>query len=165
MCYLSMIMRSRGFPGSSAGKESACKCRRPWFDSWAGKIHWRRAWQPIPVFWPGESPWTEELDRLQSTGLKRVKHNWVTKQNDKTLWHCWLFLFSWGNVFSQVSRHFISCFPSLLLCLFNSFAGSSSVSHFIIGVFQNSILAFFAQYTFLMTAAPIYMLTTSITCW
>ena len=21
-----------------------------WFDSWVGKIPWRRAWQPIPVF-------------------------------------------------------------------------------------------------------------------
>ena len=25
------------------------------FDPWVGKIPWRRAWQPTPVFWPGES--------------------------------------------------------------------------------------------------------------
>ena len=25
-----------------------------------GKIPWRRAWQPTPVFLPGESPWTKE---------------------------------------------------------------------------------------------------------
>ena len=24
------------------------------FDSWAGKIPWRRKWQPTPVFLPGE---------------------------------------------------------------------------------------------------------------
>ena len=24
-------------------------------DSWVGKIPWRRAWQPTPVFLPGES--------------------------------------------------------------------------------------------------------------
>ena len=24
-------------------------------DPWVGKIPWRRAWQPIPVFLPGES--------------------------------------------------------------------------------------------------------------
>ena len=42
-----------GFPGSSAGKESAC--RRLRFDPWVGKIPWRRAWQPTPVFLPGES--------------------------------------------------------------------------------------------------------------
>ena len=28
-----------------------------------------------PVFLPGESPWTEEPDGLQSTGLQRVGHD------------------------------------------------------------------------------------------
>ena len=32
---------------------------RPGFDPCIGKIPWRRAWQPTPVFLPGESPWTE----------------------------------------------------------------------------------------------------------
>ena len=27
---------------------------RPEFDPWVGKIPWRREWQPIPVFLPGE---------------------------------------------------------------------------------------------------------------
>ena len=35
---------------------------------WVRKIPWRRAWQPTPVFLPGESPWTEEPGGLQSTG-------------------------------------------------------------------------------------------------
>jgi len=39
-----------GFPDSSVGKESACNGRRPWFDPWVGKIHWRRVRLPIPVF-------------------------------------------------------------------------------------------------------------------
>ena len=26
-----------------------------WLDPWVGKIPWRRAWQPTPVFLPGES--------------------------------------------------------------------------------------------------------------
>ena len=26
-----------------------------WFDSWVGKIPWRRKWQPTPIFLPGES--------------------------------------------------------------------------------------------------------------
>ena len=29
--------------------------QRPWFDPWIGKILWRRAWQPTPVFLPAES--------------------------------------------------------------------------------------------------------------
>ena len=45
------------FPGSSAGKESTCKCRRPWFDFWVGTIPWRRDRLPTPVFlgFPGSS--------------------------------------------------------------------------------------------------------------
>ena len=44
-----------------SGKESACnagdhlQCRRLMFDSWVGKILWRRKWQPNPVFLAGES--------------------------------------------------------------------------------------------------------------
>ena len=39
-----------GFPGSSAGKESACNAGDPGFDSWVGKIPWRRDRLPTPVF-------------------------------------------------------------------------------------------------------------------
>ena len=39
-----------GFHDSSGGKESACNCRRPQFDSWVRKIHWRRDRLPNPVF-------------------------------------------------------------------------------------------------------------------
>ena len=35
----------------------------------------RRAWQPIPVFLPGESLWTEEPGRPQSMVLQRVGHD------------------------------------------------------------------------------------------
>ena len=45
-----------GFPGNASGKEPDCYCRRhksPWVDSWVGKISWKRAWQPTPVFFPG----------------------------------------------------------------------------------------------------------------
>ena len=40
------------------------------WETWVGKVPWRRAWQPTPVFLPGESPWTEKPGRLQtqSTG-------------------------------------------------------------------------------------------------
>ena len=41
--------------------------------TWVGKILWRRAWQPTPVFLPRESPGTEEPVGLQSMGLQRVR--------------------------------------------------------------------------------------------
>ena len=46
------------------------------FDPWVGKIPWKRAWQPTPVFLPGESPWTEEPTRLQSMGLQEWDMIW-----------------------------------------------------------------------------------------
>ena len=52
------VMVYVGFPGSASVKESACQRRRhkrPEFDPLVRKIPWRRAWQPTPVFLPGES--------------------------------------------------------------------------------------------------------------
>ena len=46
-----------GFSGVSVIKNLSVKAgdMRPGFDPWVGKIPWRRAWQPTPVFLPGES--------------------------------------------------------------------------------------------------------------
>ena len=41
-----------------SGKDPARQCRRHerrGFNPWVSKIPWRRAWQPTPVFLPGES--------------------------------------------------------------------------------------------------------------
>ena len=49
---------SVGLPGGTSGKEFSYQCRRcqrHGFDSWVGKIPWRRKWHPTPVFLPGES--------------------------------------------------------------------------------------------------------------
>ena len=46
-----------------------------WVQSLGCKIPWKRAWQPIPVFLPGEPPWTEEHGRLQSMVSQRVEHD------------------------------------------------------------------------------------------
>ena len=51
------------------------------FSPWAGKIPWRRTWQPTPVFLPGESPWTEEPGGLQSMGSQGVGYDSATKHN------------------------------------------------------------------------------------
>ena len=53
------------------------------FDPWVGKIHWRRNWQPTPVFLPGKfhgqrslagySPWGhKELDMTEQLAQYRV---------------------------------------------------------------------------------------------
>ena len=54
-----------GFPGGTSGKEPVCQCRRhkrPEFSRWVGKIPWRRAWQPSPVFLPRESHGQRSLE-------------------------------------------------------------------------------------------------------
>jgi len=46
-------IKRRGFPSGTSVKEPACQCRRHKrhrFDPWAGKVFWRQAWQPTPVF-------------------------------------------------------------------------------------------------------------------
>jgi len=47
-----------GLPLGGSAVKNSLQCRnhrRCGFDPWAGKIPWRRAWQPTPVFLPGES--------------------------------------------------------------------------------------------------------------
>ena len=61
-----------GFPGGTSGKAAACQCRkhkRREFDPRVGKILWRRAWQPTPVFLARRILWTEEPGKIQSMGV------------------------------------------------------------------------------------------------
>ena len=84
-------------------KESACQCRRCkrlWFDPWVGKIHWRRKWQPIPVFLLGKfhgqrslavySPWgCKESDTTEQLSTY-TRHYWIQ------LWFCKTFNFKYA---------------------------------------------------------------------
>ena len=58
------------FPGVSTVKESTCQCRRYRFNSWAGKMPWRRKWQPTPVFLPGQSHGQRSLVGYSPWGRK-----------------------------------------------------------------------------------------------
>ena len=44
------------------------------FDPWVGKIPWRRAWQPTPVFLPGKFHGQMSLAGYSPRG-QRVGHN------------------------------------------------------------------------------------------
>ena len=55
---LKLKLMHHGLPGGASDKEPTCQCRRRQrhkFDPWVRKIPRRRAWQPTPVFLPGES--------------------------------------------------------------------------------------------------------------
>ena len=45
----------RGLSWWLSGKEFVCQCRGHGFNLWAGKISWRRKWQPTPVYLPDKS--------------------------------------------------------------------------------------------------------------
>ena len=84
--YLTMLradkIESCGFvlviPGGTSGEECASQCRRHGFSPRAGKIPWRKKWQPIPVFLPGKSH--GHGSRLQSMGSQSVRQDLATKQ-------------------------------------------------------------------------------------
>ena len=59
-----------GFPGGSAGEESACKGGRSGFDPWVGKIPWRKEWLPTPVFLHGKSHAQRSLEGYSPWGCK-----------------------------------------------------------------------------------------------
>ena len=65
---------NKGFPGDSVVKNLSADTgnRRHRFDPWVGKIPWRRAWQPTPVFLPGESHGKGILTGYSLWGHKEV---------------------------------------------------------------------------------------------
>ena len=61
------LKQYKGFP---SGFLKCRTCRRLGFDPWVRKILWRRAWQPTPVFLPGESHWQRSLEGYSPWGQK-----------------------------------------------------------------------------------------------
>ena len=68
-------------------------------ETWVQFLGWEdpleRAWQPTPVFLPGESPRTEEPGGLQSMGSQKVRHGLATKHS--------------------IAQHIMTCIISLIL--------------------------------------------------
>ena len=66
-----------GLPGGTSGdnpriKAADARCAGS-IPGWGDPLE--KAWQPTPVFLPGESPWTEEPGGLQSIGSQGVGHD------------------------------------------------------------------------------------------
>ena len=74
----------RSFDCSSAVKNEFLQCgshRRRGFNLWVGKIPWRRAWQPTPVFLPGKSHGKRSLTGYSPWGCKESD---MTKATERT---------------------------------------------------------------------------------
>ena len=109
-----------GLPWCLSGKESACQCRRHRFDPYVRKIPWRRAWQPTPVFLPGESHGQRRLSGYSPWGRKELATEWHQIVTVVTLgellgglvvrtccFYCWGLsaITGWETAISQAVRH------------------------------------------------------------
>ena len=82
--YVCSVERTKaGSCNGSMVKESACQGRRCGFHPWVGKIPWRRAWQPTPVFWPGKSHGQRSLEGYNSWGCKESDTTWQLNNKSK----------------------------------------------------------------------------------
>ena len=105
-----------GIPGGASDKEPTCQWRRrkrPGFDAWVGKIPWRRAWQPTPVFLSRESQGQRRIPGgLQSMGSQRVGHDWNDLACMQTFY---IFIYHiWQLYSSQISSQI--CFTDCRCC-------------------------------------------------
>ena len=61
--------------------KNCLQCGRPRFNSWVGKISWRREWQPTPVFLPGIFHGWRSLAGYNPWGHKELDTTeWLTLQ-------------------------------------------------------------------------------------
>ena len=93
-CVFSIyLIRTLGFPVGARGKEPAQQCRRHkrhGFFPWAGKIPWRRKWQPTPVFLPGESHGQRRLAGYSPWGGKELDTEATShERNRKIIMTCY----------------------------------------------------------------------------
>ena len=59
---------------------NAGRCKRHGFSPWVGKMPWRKAWQAIPVFLPGESHGQRRLAGCRPQGCTEADMIEVTGQ-------------------------------------------------------------------------------------
>ena len=86
-----------GLPQWLSGKDSDYQCRshsRSYFDPWVGRIPWRRAWPPTPLFLPVKSRGQRSLVGYNPWGCKEwdtTEHACTSMQGADelgTVWAC-----------------------------------------------------------------------------
>ena len=88
--------------------------RRPRFNSWVGKIPWRREWLPTPVFLPGESHGQRSLVGYTVRGVTK---SWTTERLTfigLPFLIIWKFLFQFASQFQNNFYWFHGSFLWLL---------------------------------------------------
>ena len=85
-----MVTRApfRGLPGGSEIKKLSTM-QKTQVHPWVRKIPWRRAWQPTPVFLPGESHGQRSLAGCSPEGHTELEMMDMTKQQQQPLFITW----------------------------------------------------------------------------
>ena len=99
------------FPWCLSWSRICLQCRRPGFDPWVGKIHWRRERLTIPVFWPGElhglySPWgRKESDTTEQVSLFFLEPLLNTHTQSHILRHAHTHTQCYTDIYSKIQMH------------------------------------------------------------
>ena len=78
---------AKGFPGGSVGKETACNAGDTGDTDhpWTGEVHWRKAWQPTPLFLSREFYGQRNLTGYSPWGHKKSDPVKMTEHTDPNL--------------------------------------------------------------------------------
>ena len=126
-CFIHWVLINSylDFPGGASSKESACQCRRrkrhvfdPWVWSLGQEDPLEKGMTTHYSILAWEISWMEEPGKLQSLGLQRVRHNWVTNIKHTTIIILMLKLFNLAsmNLFKAGSYVLLTCPIILLIC-------------------------------------------------
>ena len=111
--YLVVSMQPLGIPRWLSGKEFACQCwrrRRRGFNSWVGKISWRRKCQRTPVFLPGEFHGQKILASYSLCSCKESDTTQQVNSNNNNKWNL-----QWPQFRIRFQESFQDSNPSIAL--------------------------------------------------
>ena len=108
----------QGFLSGSDGKESSCNAGNLGSISGSGRFPGEGNGNP-PSILAWEIPWTEEPSGLQSMGMQRVRHDWVTNTHHTLFWGDWFaFLGIWVlHQHSEVVLWELLCTQIIIWCI------------------------------------------------
>ena len=104
-----------------SGEELTCQYRRCKFYSWVRKIPWGTKWQSTLVFLPGKSRGQRSVIGYTPCGRKRIRHDLVTKQQQKAPRHGFFALSIYWKPQVLITASYLDSLPQdfFLVCAFH----------------------------------------------
>ena len=93
-------------------RRTACIGDVGWFNPWVGKIPWRRKWQPIPIFLPGNSHAQRSLvgcrlwGRTESVTTEVLQCSCLENPRDRGAW--WAAIYWVAQSWTQLKRPLVA---------------------------------------------------------